>query len=201
MNDLNALTDSILAKARNEAEEILKEATAESDRITSEARQKATESRGKIVENFQHKAEDLEKRIMIEVELEGKKKKLAVKHRLIERSFSEALTALQNLPAEKRIRFLAELLAAAGMAKGGVVLGSGSTAEWSSIVKVANEIISRSGNTSLVSLSQEQPDFTGGFLLKGTGFTINSSYQAILDEVKESLVPQIATVLFGKEEG
>lgn len=204
MNDLNALTDSILAKARSEAEEIIKNAQAEADRITSEAEQKAKETRDKIIDNYQRKADDLEKSAKIRVELENRKKKLAVKHALIEKAFNQALSALQNLPAEKRIRFLTERLASAGMAGGGEVIvskDSSPAAEWSSIVKVANEIIARSGKLSQISLSKEKANFDGGFLLKGPGFEINASYQAILDQVKESLVPEIADVLFGKEEG
>lgn len=200
MGDLQALTESILAKARHEAEEIQQQAALQADEIVAEARQKAEERTAKLREEFERKAETVQRRTQNEVELEARKSLLAAKRDLIDRSFAEAMNSLNNLPAEKRIRFLAERLAAAGKYGGGEVIGAGSSDEWVSIIKVANEIITRSGNQSQLVLSNEQPEFQGGFLLKGTGFTINGSYQAMLDEVKDFLIPEVAGYLFEEKE-
>lgn len=120
---------------------------------------------------------------------------------MIDHVFEQALTALKSLPTEKRIRFLAEKLAAAGMHGGGEVKGSGSVAEWNSIIKVANEIMIRAGSLSQLALSKEQPEFDGGFIISGSGYVINGSYEALLEELHEGLVPQIADFLFKEEKG
>lgn len=201
MNDLRALTDSILAKTQAEAESIIKKAEEQAAIIMAEAKQKADIKSKRIAEEFQRKAEDLERRSKIEVELSAKKKILDAKHQLIERAFNQALAALKDLPAEKRIRFLAEKLAAAGINGGGEVKGSGPASEWNSIIKVANEIMARTGSTSQLVLSKEQPEFDGGFLLTGRGYVINGSYEALLEEFREELVPRIAEFLFENEKG
>jgi len=201
MNDLKALTDSILTKAGLEAEAILKGAEAEKAALIAEATEKAAAIRRKISDEYRRKTEDLERRSQIELELSKKKKTLAVKHQIINKAFEAALSEMRNMPAEKRIRFLAERLAVAGMENGGEVIGAGSPAEWNSIIKVANEIIARAGKLTQLTLSGEQPDFDGGFALKGPGFRINGSYQSLLDEIKDTLVPRVAMVLFAEEKG
>lgn len=201
MNDLQALIDSILAKTQAEAESIIKKAEDQAANLMAEAKQKSEAKCKKIAEEYQHKADDLERRSRIEVEMSAKKRTLAAKHQLIDTVFDQALVTLKNLPAEKRIRFLAEKLAAAGMNGGGEVKGSGSAAEWNSIIKVANEIMARAGSISQLVLSKEQPGFDGGFLLTGPGYVINGSYEALLEELHEGLVPRIAEYLFEAEKG
>lgn len=199
MNDLRALTDGILAKAKTEAEGIIQTAESESARIIAEAKERATARRQKIAEDYQRKSEELERRGRIEVELESKKRMLATKHQLIRKAFEQALEGLKNLPAEKRLQFLAAKLAAAGVKNGGEVKGSGAPAEWSAIIKAANEKLAHSGSSSQFVLSNQQPEFEGGFLLTGSGYVVNGSYQAILEEVETELIPKVADLLFKDE--
>ncbi|HYH02410.1 MAG TPA: V-type ATP synthase subunit E family protein, partial [Bacillota bacterium] len=137
----------------------------------------------------------------IEAELEGKKRLLAAKHQMVDRVFQEALVALKKLPADKKITFLARKLAAAGGEHGGEVEAVGSHSEWVAIIKEANELLARSGKLSQLVLSIETPDFDGGFLLNGPGFTVDGSYQAMLSEIKDETVPEIAKYLFDTEKG
>lgn len=199
MNDLRALTDGILAKAKTEAEAIIREAESESARIIAEAKEKAAARRQKIAEEYQRKSDELERRGRIEVELESKKRMLATKHQLIRKAFEQALEGLKNLPAEKRLQFLAAKLAVAGAKNGGEVKGSGAPDEWNMIVKAANENLVRSGSSSRLVLSHQQPGFEGGFLLIGSGYVVNGSYQAILEEVETELIPRVAGLLFEDE--
>jgi len=199
MDDLRELTESIISKARDEADSLLKKAKQEAEEITAVAKEKALEQTGKIATEYQRKVESEERRIKIEAEMEGKKLLLESKQRLIGRVFDEALQALRDLPAEKRIRFLAERLASAGMQGGGEVIGMGTPNEWKAIISAANEMIARSGKSVQLTLSNEKPDFEGGFILKGPNYTVNCTYQAILEELKDSLVPEIAEYLFKQE--
>lgn len=201
MDDLRALTENIIAKAKNQADSLLKETMAQAEQIRSEAKQKALEQSEKIALQFRQKAESEERRLKIEAELEGKKLLLETKQRLVGQVFEQALQGLKGLPPEKRIRFLAGKLAAAGMQGGGEVIGAGSPSEWTAIITAANEIISRSGRSVQLILSNEKADFDGGFILKGPNFTVNGTYQAILEELRETLVPETAEFLFRQEKG
>ena len=201
MDDLRALTENIVSKARDEADSLLKKANQEAEEITAAAKEKAREQAVKVAAEYQRKAEAEERRIKIEAEMEGKKLLLESKQRIVGRVFDEALQALKGLPAEKRIRFLAGRLASAGMQGGGEVIGAGTPNEWSAIISAANEMISRSGRTVQLTLSNEKPDFEGGFILKGPNYTVNCTYQAIIEELRETLVPEIAAYLFKQEEG
>ncbi len=201
MDDLRALTESIISKATNEAASLLAKANQEAEEIGAVAKTKALEQAEKIAVEYQRKAEAEERRLKIEAELEGRKLTLESKQQLIGRVFEEALQALKALPAEKRIRFLAGRLAEAGMQGGGEVIGAGSPNEWTAIISAANEIIARSGKSVQLTLSKEKPEFEGGFILKGPNYRVNCSYQAILDEHRETLVPEIADYLFKQEKG
>jgi vacuolar-type H+-ATPase subunit E/Vma4 len=143
----------------------------------------------------------MERRLQIEAELEGKKQVLAAKHGLIGEVFNQALVALSGLPAEKRVHFLAKRLAAAGMEQGGEVKAVGAKTEWLNIIKEANQLIAHSGKLSQLVFSGESPDIEGGFLLVGPGFTVDGSYRAILEEIKDEMIPVVAKYLFksGKE--
>lgn len=201
MDDLRALTDNIISKAKSEADALLQQANSEAEEIRSAAKQKALEQSQKIAVQFQQKAELEERRLKIEAELEGRKLLLETKQRLVGQVFDQTLQALKNLPPEKRIRFLAGQLAAAGMQGGGDVIGTGNPNEWSAIITAANEIIAHSGKSVRLVLSNEKAEFEGGFILKGSNFTVNGSYQAILEELRETLVPEIAEYLFKQEKG
>ncbi len=201
MDDLRALTDNIISKAKNEADALLKQATSEAEEIRSATKQKALEQSEKIAGQFRQRAEAEERRLKIEAELEGRKLLLETKQRLVGQVFDQTLQALKNLPPEKRIRFLAGQLAAAGMQGGGEVIGSGNPNEWTAIITAANEMIARSGKSVQLLLSNEKADFEGGFILKGPNYTVNGSYQAILEELREALVPEIAEYLFRQEKG
>jgi vacuolar-type H+-ATPase subunit E/Vma4 len=199
MNDVKALTGSILKQAQAEADRILNETGAEIERIIAEANLKALERSEKIRNEYRHKIETVERRLQIEAELEGKKQVLAAKHSLIREVFHQALTALSGLPPKKRGQFLAKRLATAGMEHGGEVKTAGSKTEWMNIIKEANQLIAHSGKLSQLVLSGETSDIEGGFLLAGSGFTVDGSYRAILDEVKDEMVPIVAKYLFEPE--
>lgn len=201
MDDLRALTESIISKATDEAAFLLAKAKQEAEEIIAAAKAKALEQAAKIAAEYQRKAEAEEQRLRIEAEMEGRKMTLEAKQRLIGRVFEEALQALKNLPPEKRIRFLAGQLAEAAMQGGGEVIGAGSPNEWTAIITAANEIVARSGKPVQLTLSKQKPGFEGGFILKGPNYTVDCSYQAILEEHRESLVPEIADYLFKQEKG
>ncbi len=201
MDDLRALTENIVSKARDEADSLLKKANQEAEEITAAAKEKAQEQATKVAAEYQRKAEAEERRIKIEAEMEGKKLLLESKQGLVGRVFDEALQALMVLPVEKRIRFLAGRLASAGMQGGGEVVGAGTPNEWTAIISAANEMISRSGKSVQLTFSDEKPDFEGGFILKGPNYTVNCTYQAIIEELRETLVPEIAEYLFKQEKG
>lgn len=201
MDDLRAFTENIISKAKSEADTLLKQATDEAEEIRSNAKQKALEQSEKIAAQFRQKGESEERRLKIEAELEGKKLLLETKQRLVGQVFEQALQGLKNLPPEKRIRFLAGQLATAGKQGGGEVIAAGSPSEWTAIITAANEMIARSGRSVQLMLSNERADFDGGFILRGPNYTVSCTYQAILDELKESLVPETAEFLFKQEKG
>ncbi len=201
MSDLRALTESILNRARQEADAIIEEAEKESARIIAEAEEKAKSRREAIAEEYRLKAEDLERRHRIGLELEAKKRLLDTKHRLIRETFRQALKGLRDLPVEKRIRYFAEKLAEAGLHGGGEVRVSGSTAEWASVVKAANEILARSGSGYQLVLSDKPSIYESGFELIGPGYTINGSFEALIEAKEESLIPEIGGYLFEDRKG
>jgi V/A-type H+-transporting ATPase subunit E len=198
MNDLKALTGSIIDQAKAEAEQITRQTAAEVEQILTQAKQQAGERSRKLAGEYQQKAEAVERRLTIEAELEGKKRILAVKRALIEQAFQQAIDSLPQLPEAQRIKFLAVQLAAAGAEHGGTVQAAGAPEEWASIIKEANEILARSGKLAQLTLAKEPPDFSDGFRLIGPGYTVDGSYRAIIGEIKETMVPEVSDYLFAK---
>jgi V/A-type H+-transporting ATPase subunit E len=196
MNDLKALTGSIIDQAKADAAQITAQAAAEVEKMLAQAEQQAKERSRKLAEAYQQRAEAVERRLAIEAELEGKKRILAAKRHLIEAAFTKAVEALPKLAAAKRVKFLAGKLAAAGAENGGEVQVVGAATEWLTIIKEANELLARSGKLAQLQLSKETPLIAGGFRLTGPGYSVDGSYQALINEVKETLLPEVANYLF-----
>jgi V/A-type H+-transporting ATPase subunit E len=196
MNDLKALTGSIIDQAKAEAEQITRQTAAEVERILTQAKQQAKERSRKLAGEYQQKVEAVERRLTIEAELEGKKRILAAKRELIGQAFTEATLELQKLPTAKRVKFLAAQLATVGAENGGEVQVVGTQAEWLTIIKEANELLARSGKLAQLKLSNVTPPIKSGFRLIGPGYSVDGSYQALIDEVKETLLPEVADYLF-----
>jgi V/A-type H+-transporting ATPase subunit E len=201
MNDLKALTGSIIDQAKAEAAQITAQAAVEVEKMLSQAQQQAQERSRKLAEAYQQRAEAAERRLAIEAELEGKKRILAAKRALIEEAFTEATVALQKLPPAQRVKFLVGKLADAGAENGGEVQTVGEQSEWQTIVNEANELLARSGKLAQLKLSSKAaPTISNGFRLIGPGYAIDGSYQALISEVKEMLLPEVANYLFAATE-
>lgn len=201
MNDLQALTQGILDKAQAEADAIKHETKAEVARISADSKVKVEAVETKVTEMYQRKIEDLERRSRIEVELESQKRILAAKHELVQKAFGQALEKLRALSGKEKMLFLAKKLADVGK-EGGLVKGAGNSKEWEEILAEANKILANSGSKAKLVLANEQPQFSDGFVLEGSGYTVNGSYEAALEEFQSELIPQVADFLFAdKKEG
>lgn len=201
MEDLRALSDSILDQARQEAAGLILQATAQAETIRAEAARTAEQQRQKTNQRYQQRAAIIARRYQTAADLQGKQLLLKTKQELIAAVFQDALQTLEQLSEEQRVSFLTKRVTAAGQHGAGTISGAGSAAEWKKILAAANQAIKQSGATWQLTLAETKPDFKGGFILKGANFTINGSYQVMLDEIKETLMPEIAALLFqsGKE--
>lgn len=183
---IDKITARILQEAKDEAASLVAAAEKEVSERMAEANAQAIDIAAKGNAKAKEDAETLKERKKSVAELEARKLLLGAKQEMIEKSFSQAVRELADMPEKDYLNFLTERLA--GYSKGEVLL---SEKDRKAIgAKLAERL------PQGITLSKETADIAGGFILKDGQVSVNGSLESILDGVKKEITSQIAGVLF-----
>jgi V/A-type H+-transporting ATPase subunit E len=191
----------ILADARARAEAIAAEAANKSGVMLAEAEKEAEKRREQILERAQKEAEEQKRRILGIAQLDARKEMLAAKQELINEAFKQALEALLNLDDSTYFAVLRKMLLASIKTGDEVVILSPRDkarvpAEfWKDLYRELAAI----GNTNELSLGEEAPEISGGFILQSGGVEINNSFSSLLEMQRDELELEVAALLFKEE--
>ena len=196
---LDRLIERILHDARERAERIVSEAQMRRMEMISEARRTAEDRHTRQINTARRAAEEEKKQRVTMAVLDARKVILGEKQELIQEVFDRALKAFVELPEEKYIELLVDMLtAAAGEKNGELVLSPGDRERVGErIVSTANAILEESGKRGRVTLSTMTRDIAGGFILHMDGIEINNSFEAQINSRRLELELQVVEILFG----
>lgn len=189
--------DNILKKISSDASEAervtLEQAQLNASEIVTELNAQGAFERAQILENAKHEAEQRRSRILSAAQMEGKKRLLAQKQRLIDEAFEKAKGRLHGLSPDEYAGVLAGMASALIKSGGEQLLISPQDAE-------------RLGDRLTAALSARLPvvpgvavsaDVTGGgFILKAGDVEINCTFDALLRQYREELELKVAATLF-----
>lgn len=188
----------VLDDAQAEADKIAKEAEDKALQIVAEAEQKASRKTEQMLDQASKGAEEHEKRIISAFQLEARKEVLAAKKKLIDQSFSEALNRLLSMDEGSYLKVIRQMLL--DMVEDGIEKIACSADDLKKIPdsfwKDINQVLESKGKVGKLSLSDEPAAIKGGFILLSDDIEINGSFEALLDQHREELEPEIAKVLF-----
>jgi V/A-type H+-transporting ATPase subunit E len=196
---LDRLIERILHDARERAERIVSEAQMRRMEMISEANRTAEERHTRQINTARRAAEEEKKQRVTMAVLDARKVILEEKQELIQEVFDRALKAFVELPEEKCIELLVDMLtAAAGEKNGELVLSPGDRERvGEEIVSRANCALEESGKHGRVTLSKTTRDIASGFILHMDGIEINNSLEAQINSKRLELEPQVVEILFG----
>lgn len=183
---IEKISERILSEARDEAEFVLANARHGADSVLYEAGKRAEELASEYALRASDDARLLKERRKTAAELEAKKLVLAAKQEMIEKSFSEAVRQLSELPEEEYLAFLRKQLPKDS--EGGEL--------------ILNERDAKRGIGEKLggySVSPETADIAGGFILRKGNVDINASIEAIVEARRKELTAAAANILFGGE--
>jgi len=190
---IDNITSRILSDAENNADSSLMNAENTKQEIINKARSEAEVIIKTEAERAAKDAVDLKNRRVSAAELQGRKMLLSAKQEAIKKSFNAAIDKLKVMPEEKYLSFLAQEIVKIPNCEGYLILNAKDRENIGErLVKTVNEKL----GAEKVALSKNTVKASGGFVLKRGSVEINSTFETLLDSMKDELTGEIANALF-----
>jgi V/A-type H+-transporting ATPase subunit E len=185
--------------AQTEADSIRSIAQAEADAIREKAQRQGEEQRAELMQKAKQRADEHARRIETLAGLDMRKKVLKEKKDLIEQAFGRAEESIVNLPPADYRAFLKPLILTAVGSGNEEIIPSGRHRELFTD-EFLNELNSELGpERGRLRLSNEDGDFSGGFILRDGKKETNLTLRSLLQSRHDQLEPEIAAILFGED--
>lgn len=180
--DAQAEIDSVLSKAREEAEAVAARYQA----------QAAAEAAELAVKNEKAAAER-EERLVSVAQMEARKVLLAAKQEMVEKAYIRALEKLTSMPEEQYTAVLADLLVEASSSGSEEAIFSQEDRE-----RVGKAAVEKANAASgkQITLSAETRPITGGFILKNENVEVNCTFETLVRLQKADTAATVAKMLF-----
>lgn len=185
---IESITKRIADEAQAAADVVIAEAKSQKDSIVEDARIKAAKIEAEAKERAEKDSKILVERRESVAGLESRKMQLAAKQEIIAESFDKALGKLLALDESKYLDFISKQLADFKGQSGEILLNSADKKNYGA--KLA-KLIDKS-----MTVSDEEANIKGGFILKQGDITINCSMEKLLEDKKEEMMSAIARKLF-----
>lgn len=198
MNGLDKIKARILGDAETEAQSTVLEAQAKAKAIKDVADSKKEKLIKKQIADSESAALEHKKRLIAKAELEYKKNLLAIKRQVLEEAFNGAIKALKNLPEGDYVNLLKSMLVAQTINGDAEIIFSKEDAARidKTFIKDVNELLEKRENNLRIISMRNDGAFLGGFILKGDGFEINHSLEALTKLVRDETESIAAQILF-----
>jgi len=199
---IEKIEEIIINEAKAKAEEIITKAKEKAQKILDEAKREAEKEVNEIINRRKADAEARARRIMSEARLEARLKLLNAKEEVISNAFDTALERLKELcqtPEYKEV--LENLIKDAAITIGGgnlEVLLSENTNIEPDLSKIAKEVEKQTGTATSIVISKDKVKSIGGAIVRSLdqSFTVDNTFEARLERVREQLRVSVANVLF-----
>lgn len=198
---IEKITTKIITDAQLKADEIIRDAEKEAEERRKKARERGERIKAEIIEEAKKSVETEKRRRIADAMIKARTLKLEIMEREINRAFSEAEKKLQSMD-EKEYEKVLERIIVDSIAELG---------EENIVVLLREEDMKKIDEKSIksrvekelgkkIKIKFEKGDFnSGGAIVRAesAGITINSTFAARLEFLKEKLRVEVAKMLFG----
>jgi len=185
--------DAIIAKINADADErvakIEAQAQGEIDAFDADISKKLGGTVERIEQRGKDKAARTEERLVSLAELASRKGLLAARQQVLDKLFEEANAEMAALEKSDYQKAFGSLLSGAGLSGSFEVLTSEREAKW-----LTKKLLSSVKGVEL-SLSEENKDFGGGFVLRHGRTELNFTFSALARSVRPELERELLTAL------
>jgi len=190
---IDNITGKIISDAAEYAEGLILEAREEAKAIISQAREEVYDIGEQAAARSHEDAVSIKHRSHSAARLEARKLMLASKHKAVDKALEAAVRRLAEMEPDAYVAFLAGKIAETNIMEGELLLNAKDRATvGDKLVSAANRLSHGVG----IILSGQTADIRGGFILKRGALEINSSLEAMVNSVKESVAPAVLAILY-----
>lgn len=195
INNADQLLLRILQDAEGEAAKIEAQAAAQAEEIRARAGQEAAALAAQTEARADEAHAEALAHAQTAARLQARKQELSARRVVLEEAFSAALNELCALQGEARETLLVAM--AVREADGGETLcpAKAEEAGIAAALQKANAELAKSGRAALT-LGKADASIAGGFVLVGSGYEKDCSFEAMLHEAKDALEGGVAKRLF-----
>lgn len=192
-NIVKAILDDAKADVKATKQQTQKQIKQMSDKSKAEVQKQLT-TLDKETSKRQAELKRREKTIM---DVEIRRNKLMVKRQMVDQSFDMAYTALCHLEgSDYNDIVVSMMLSAAESGQEEIVVGTDKSIDQKLIDTVNNKLKSKN-RVGQLTLSKDNGDFAGGFVLRKDGIETNCTFSMLIKQVKPQIESEVANILFG----
>ena len=219
MNGLEKITNRILEDAKASADKIISDANEKAAEIYAAAEKKKQDITNEIFDSAMKESETIINTARSTLDRNSKAIVMSMKNAMVDRAFEEAKKEFLALDSEKYAQLMTQLLCRVLSARvdeekeslrlygedispdayevimnkkdrdgQGVYIVAG--VRRATVGKITGTVLDK------VTLSKEVANISGGFILRMGRVEINASLDAIVDELKEQMTPEVMELLF-----
>jgi vacuolar-type H+-ATPase subunit E/Vma4 len=197
---LERLLEKIEDDARREGRSFVDAAKQDAERIKKESSEEARRTAEGLRSSFRERGERERTKIMSEALAESRAAYLSAQDRLFEEAFTEAMRLFEELPEERyRVWLKRTILENVSGSREEIVaapydrrlLAEG-------LLDEVNEAIREKGGETLLTLADEEADFSRGIILRSGNFVNNLSLETLMREVRDRQEEKVLKMLFGE---
>ena len=198
MSNVKNITSKILKDAEVERDSILAAAEEEKNKIISKRVNNAKELEKEILAKAKLEANSKKERIISSAKLKVRNDKLAEKQSVMNGVFEEAINRLCSISTEEFESFIKRSILSMDIEgdENLILNEEGLKIIGLEFMDELNKALKDKGLKGEVRLLKKEGNFKGGFLLDKNGIEINSTYEALIESLRDELEFEVAKVLF-----
>lgn len=193
---IEKITTAIIDEAKAESEQILNSAAIKSSGVIDQLKKRIKIETEEAVAAAKEEREKIISRRKSVADIDAKKIVLQKKQELIDKSFDDAIESLLSMEEGKYIDFLANLGKSSGFKEGNLIFNE---KERDAIGEKVVAKLQADVTGGQFKLSQETRNLKGGYMLQKGQIYINNSVEAIVDEKRQELTGDVASIMFPPE--
>jgi V/A-type H+-transporting ATPase subunit E len=195
---LEKIIERIEQDAKNQAEEIIKNASANSDKIIQEANERANQIKAQALEESKKQAVAHKQRLISTASLDLRKDILIEKQRAIDSAFQEAMDNLLKMRDDEYQKIIIKMILPNVLTGNEEIILSerDKTRLGKGFLDRINNEVNKTGKRGKLTIAKDSYNILGGFVLRRGNVELNNSFESLFNSIREDIESEVSKVLF-----
>ena len=195
---LEKIIERIEQDAKNQTEEIIKNASANSDKIIQEANERANQVKTQALEESKKQAVAHKQRLISTASLDLRKDILIEKQRTIDSAFQEAMDRLLKMRDDEYQKIIVKMILPNVLTGNEEIILSerDKTRLGKGFLDKINNELGKAGKKGRLTIAKDSYNILGGFVLRRGNVELNNSFESLFNSIREDIESEVSKVLF-----